>query len=52
MNRDIVLDMVNHFNKKSVTLSSNNARPWELPIDCHHALGVAKACHILQHDLQ
>lgn len=52
VNRDIVLDMVSHLNKKSVALPSNNARPWELPIDCYHVLGVAKPCHILQRDLQ
>ena len=47
VNRDIVLDMVNHFNKKTITLPSNDARPGKLAVDCYHAPGLAKACHIL-----
>jgi len=38
---DIVLDMINHFYEKIVTLPSNYSRPWKLSIYCHHALAMA-----------
>jgi hypothetical protein len=49
---DIVVDMVDHLDKKAVTLPSNNARPRKLTIYCHNALAVAQSCYILQCDLQ
>lgn len=52
MNRDVVLDMINHFNKDTVTFSSYNARSRKLPIYCHNALCMAKSGHILQLDLE
>ena len=52
MNGDIILDMVNYFNKKTVTLPSYNSRPRKPPIHCYNALCVAQSCHVLQLDLQ
>ena len=47
MDGDIVLNMVSHFDKKTVSLPSYNARSWKLAIHCHNALCVAQSCHIL-----
>jgi hypothetical protein len=48
MDTDVVLNMIHHFNYQSVSLSSNNSRARELPIDCHHALRVAQSGDIFQ----
>jgi hypothetical protein len=52
VDRDIRFNMVDHFNKKIVTLPRHNARPRVLSIYSNHALRVAQACYILQYDLQ
>jgi hypothetical protein len=49
---DIVVDMVDHLDKKAVTLPSYNARPRKLSVYCHYALVVAQSCYILQYNLQ
>lgn len=41
MNGDVILNMVNHFDKKTITLPSYNTRPRKLTIHCNHALCVA-----------
>ena len=41
MNGDVVLNMVSHFDKKTVTLPSHNVWPRKLAIHCDHALCVA-----------
>ena len=51
MDGDIILDMVNHFNEKTVTLPCYNAWPRKLPIYCQNALCMAQSRHILQFDL-
>ena len=51
MDGDIVVDMVDHLDKKVVTLPSYNARPRKLPVYCHNALVVAQSCYILQYNL-
>ena len=51
MDGDIVVDMVDHLDKKAVTLPSYNARPRKLPVYCHNALSVAQSRHILQYNL-
>lgn len=38
---NVVLNMVNHFDKKSVPFSSHDSRSWKLPIYRHDALRVA-----------
>ena len=47
MDGDVVLDMVNHIDKKVITLPSYNARPRKLPIYSNNALCVAQSCDIL-----
>jgi hypothetical protein len=42
MDGDIVVDMVDHLDKKVVTLPSYNVRPRKLPVYCHNALVVAR----------
>lgn len=51
MNRNVVGDMVNHFDKQSVTFPSNNTRSRKLAIHCHNALSMAQTCHILHFNL-
>lgn len=48
MDADVVWNMIDHLNYDSVTLSSNNSRPRELPINCHNGLCVAQSCNIFQ----
>lgn len=52
MDGDIILDMVNHFNEKTVTLPCYNAWPRKLPIYCQNALCMAQSRHILQFDIK
>lgn len=52
MDRDIRFNMVDHVNKKIVTLPRHNPRPRELSIYSNYALRVAQARYILQYDLQ
>lgn len=52
MDRDVVWDMINHFDNKTIILSGNNAGPWKLSIYCDYAFGVAQSCHILHLNLQ
>lgn len=52
VNGDIMLDMVNYFDEEAITLTSHNARPWELSISCHNALGMAKPGYIVHFNLQ
>ena len=47
MDGDVFLDMVNHLDKKAITLPSYNARPRKLPIYSNNALCVAQSCDIL-----
>lgn len=52
MDRYVVRNMVNHFDKETIALPSNDTRARELAIDGHHALGVAQTGHILQLNLK
>ena len=52
MDCNIVLNMVNHFNHKSIAFSCYDSRTRKLSIDSYNALGFAKPCDILQFDLQ
>lgn len=47
MDGDVVLNMVNHFDKKTITLPSNYAGPRKQTIHCDHALCVAQSRNIL-----
>lgn len=52
MDGNIVLNMINNFDKKPVTLPCYNTRPWKLPVYWYKGLGVAQASDISQFDLQ
>ena len=52
MNADIVWDMIDDLNDKSVAFSSNNSRTREPAINCYYALRVTQSGHIFKSYLQ
>lgn len=52
MNANIVLDMINHLNKNTVTLPGHDSRAWKLSINGYDALGMTQSRHILHCDLK
>lgn len=46
VNGDVIRNMIDHLNNQPVAFSSDNTRPWELPVHCHQALPMAQSSHV------